>query len=292
MHQNSHRYAKIFILVTLFCCGLSRDLAANGEIKRPQAWSDIEHVVIITLENGNPNNALNQPFLNYISKQGAYLSDFHAVTHPSQPNYIAMTAGSTFGVFHDFNVNLSKRHIGDLLEESNKTWKVYAENYPGNCYLGSSAGLYARKHVPFLSFKNVQSNHQRCQNITNAEQFAADLAADKLPDYSFYVPNLNNDGHNTNLAYADNWLKTAFGPIFSNTEIMKNTLFIITFDEDDFFHGNRIYTAFLGAAVRPGAYSSQEYDLYSLLKTIEEIFELGDLGRKDESADTILDIWR
>src|SRR6185503_13744968 len=103
-------------------------------------------------------DAVKMPYLAALAKRGALLSNDHAEVHPSQPNYIAMIAGSSHGVDDDRRVTLDERHIGDLLEEHGLTWKVYAEDYPGHCFLGSSRGLYARKHVPFPSFKNVQTD--------------------------------------------------------------------------------------------------------------------------------------
>lgn len=259
---------------------------------RPEAFDQIKHVVIIILENGSPVEARKQPYLRSLMKKGAFLADYHGVTHPSQPNYIAMTAGSFFNIFWDENTNLDKSHIGDLLENAGKTWKVYAEGYPGNCFLGATHGLYARKHVPFLSYKNVQSNRARCANIVNSSQFFSDIVDDALPHYALYIPDLDNDGHNTGLAYADKWLKRTFEPIFNDPKTMSETLFILTFDEDDGFHFNQIYTVFLGAGIRAGSTSKEKYDHYDMLRTMEEIFSLGSLGRNDEKAKIIKDIWQ
>ena len=72
---------------------------------------------------------------------------------------------------------------------------------------------------------------------------------------------------------------------------MSDTLFIVTFDEDDGRSKNNVYTIFLGAGVRKGATSAVNYNHYSLLKTIEAIFELGTLGMNDLSTTVISDIW-
>lgn len=272
--------------------GMGSDhLAPSSEI-RPNGWEAVEHVVVIIFENGNPNEAYAQPYFNQLASQGAFLAKYHAVMHPSQPNYIAMIGGSNFDVFYDDNVTIDESHLGDLLESNGKSWKVYAEDFPGNCYLGETSGLYARKHVPFISFSNVQSNPERCNNIVSSSEFETDLALNQLPTYSLYIPNLDNDGHNTGLAFADNWLSTTLAPVLENQDVLKNTLFIITFDEDDYLHFNRIYTVYLGAGVNPGYVSEQKYNHYSTLRTVEQIFQLGDLGRNDQSADLILDVWQ
>src|SRR5471030_910061 len=90
--------------------------------------------MVIVLENTDYDEALKQSFLSSLLKQGAGFTHYLAVTHPSQPNYIAMIAGDTIGVSEDSNVDLKGKNLADLLEAKGLSWKVYAEDYPGNCY--------------------------------------------------------------------------------------------------------------------------------------------------------------
>ncbi len=249
----------------------------------------IDHVIIVEFENTDYGKALAQPSFGKIAKAGANLTNFYAETHPSQPNYIAMIAGDMYGVKDDNNVNLGGRHIGDLLEEAGKTWKVYADGYPGNCFLGATHGKYARKHVPFLSFKNVQSNPDRCAKVVEGEQFAADLAAGDLPNYALYIPDLDGDGHDTGVAYADNWVKTTFLP--SLKELPPNTLVVFTFDESSPLGGNHIYTTFYGDVVTPGSVYTPKTNHYGFLHTVEALLGVGGLGKNDGSSDLITGIW-
>src|ERR1700676_4302528 len=122
-------------------------------------------IMMVVLENTNYDAALHQPFLAALAKRGALLANFTAEAHPSQPNYIALISGATHGVTSDANVSLEGRQIGDLLEAKGLQWKAYAEGYPGNCFLGTEHGTYVRKHLPFLSFKSVQNDQQRCARI-------------------------------------------------------------------------------------------------------------------------------
>ena len=169
-------------------------------------------ILIVILENEDESNAIEQPFLKDLARRGAYFTAWAAITHPSQPNYIAMTAGDTHGVKDDGNVDLDVRHVGDLLEARGLKWKVYAEGYPGGCRLDSRIGPYVRKHVPFISFKNVQGDPDRCARIVNASRLFDDIAAGTLAEYSLYVPDRNNDGHDTDVGFADRWLGITFGP--------------------------------------------------------------------------------
>ena len=121
-----------------------------------------------------------------------------------------MISGNTFGIRTDFDHNLSKRHIGDVLESHGYSWKTYQEDYPDNemCFTDSVINRYARKHNPFMSFTYVSQNVDKCQShIVNANQLWTDLQNNELPNYVFYTPNLDNDGHDTFISYTSNWLR-------------------------------------------------------------------------------------
>ncbi len=279
------------ILVFLALLHLSNtSRASETSVAKPQFKS----VIYIVLENTNYKNALKQPFLSKLTKLGALFTQCRAEAHPSQPNYIAMIAGDTLGVRGDGEANLEGNQLGDLLNKKGLTWKAYAEDYPGNCFLGMTSGKYARKHVPFLSFKSVQNSASECAKVVNANEFAKDLSNQKLPNLSYYVPNLNHDGHDTNITVADQWLSQTFGDKIADPNFMKDTLIVITFDESELFFSssNQIYTVFVGANVTPGATVTSPTSHYSILKTIEDNFALGDLGRNDAKTPSVLGIWR
>src|SRR5206468_1633147 len=155
----------------------------------------VRHVFVVVLENEDESHSLRQPFLAQVASRGALLRNYHGVTHPSQPNYIALVSGSTHSVRSDRAVTIDGFQVGDLLEAHHLDWKVYAEDYPGDCYLGSSRGRYVRKHVPFLSFADVQRNPVRCAaHVVEASQLDRDVAARSLPQFSLYVPTLIDAG--------------------------------------------------------------------------------------------------
>ena len=251
-----------------------------------------DRVVVVFLENQGYAAAVAQPFFKDLITRGALLSNFYAETHPSQPNYIAFAAGTTRDVVGDANVDLSHRHLGDLLEDKGLTWKNYAEAFPSPCFKGRVSRTYARKHVPFISFTNVNTNPERCKNIVSASTFIPDVVGGQLPHFSFYTPDMNNDGHDTGIAYAAKAMEKTFGPLLADQNLLKSTLFVFTFDEDDGSNSNRIFTAFIGAGVRPGSVSNQRYSHYDLLRTIEDEFDLGTLTQNDLSASAIDGIWQ
>ena len=248
----------------------------------------VQHVITVVLENTDYEQALAQPFLAQLARNGGLLTNYSAVTHPSQPNYFALTAGSTFGTSND-RVTVDARHIGDLVEAKGGTWKAYAEQYRGQCDTEAQSGNYVRRHEPFISFKNVQSNPSRCQRIVNAAQLQTDIAQGTLPSYALYVPDLKNDGHDTGVGRADRWLASTFGPLLQDPRFRQNTLLVVTFDEGQ--RGNHVYTVVSGDAVAPGSTSNAPYNHFSLLRTTEQVLGLGTLGQADATAPVITGIW-
>ncbi len=150
---------------------------------------------------------------------------------------------------------------------------------------------YARKHNPFISYANVQNNPSRCAQIVNGGEFLKDVAAHNLPNYSFYVPDLNNDGHDTGVAFADRWFAKTFSPLLQDAQLMQDLLIIATFDEG-VGSNNHIYTALVGNMVRPGSVITAPHDQFSFLRLIEDGLGLGSLGRNDRSAAKIEGIWK
>ena len=281
------------VLVVLIALGLSAHAAPRRRPIAPvRGMAEVKRVVMVVLENTDAPLAMAQPVLAQLAARGALLRDYHAITHPSQPNYIAMFAGSQHGVVGSDAVLLDVPHLGDLLERRGLRWKVYAEDYPGDCFLGMEIGRYVRRHQPFISFLNVQKVPARCANIVNALQFDADRASGSLPDFALYIPDLDHDGHDTGVAAADLWLSSRFGPVLTGGWLPAGTLFIVVFDEGSSDGPNIVYTSFYGAGVAPGAVSTARYDHYDLLRTIEGIFRLDNLGQNDVSARVIGDIWR
>ena len=234
------------------------------------------------------------------------------MVHPSQPNYIDMIAGTHFGKLTDDNVEVSGPNVADLLEAKGLTWKSYQENYPGNCNAtyGTNDHLYMRKHNPFMSFASIRDDPNRCANIVDEKQFLDDVANGDLPNYIFYTPNQIHDGHGTppyakteheRILEGSLWLSTFIPKLLSNP-VFKDTLFVITFDENDVTSDaesisqgsdkpgslirkeNLIYTVLLGAGVQVGSVDNTRYDHHSGIALLEREWDLGSLGTGDVNA--------
>ncbi len=261
---------------------------------RPTAVPLIRHVLTIVLENADYFRAVRAPFLRELTERGALLTNFHAVAHPSYPNYLALISGSTQAAHDNLPRYFEVANLSDLLERAHVSWKVYAENLPAPCFPGMASpdGLYVRRHEPFASFREVETRPDRCAHIVNAAEFSTDVAAHRLPRYSLYIPNLRDDGHDTGLAAADAWLKDFLSPLLADPSFLNDTLIIVTFDEGSRVLVNRVYTALVGGAVRPGATDDHPYTHYSLLALVEQVLGLSTLGQHDATAPSICCVWK
>lgn len=264
-------------------------IAADGSTKLGVKFS---RVIYLVFENEDQKNVISNAYFKDLASRGANFTNMTAEIHPSQGNYIAMVAGDPYGINHDGNVDLNVPHLGDLLEAKNKTWKMYAEGFPSGCYTGSRSGKYARKHAPFMSFVNVSKNSKRCANITNEKSFFADWKAGTLPNFSMYIPDLNNDGHDTSVDYSAKWLKKNFDSAFNDSAMMKDTLVVLTYDESSYSGGNKIYNVLLGSSIKPGSVISASHSHSSILRMIEDEFQLGSLNRGDAKATAITNVWK
>ena len=277
--------------------GKSAATAAPIARRAGAAAPSFKRVMIVMFENTDYDVALQQPFFATFAEQGALLTHYLAVTHPSQPNYIALTSGQAIDCEGtddcDSPHDLDRRHIGDLLEAKGKSWKVYAEGYPGGCFLKRKSGRYVRRHVPFLSYVNVQNDPARCARIVDASQLDADIASGSLPDFAMYIPDLDDDGHDTSAKVADAWFARAFGPRLKDPRFARGMLLVATFDENDNESmPNQVYTALWGDSVVPGMQTASSYNHYSLLRTVEVGLGIGTLGVNDMSAEPITGVWK
>ncbi|CAO3565639.1 unnamed protein product [Mortierella alpina] len=261
--------------------------AAAAQVTKGKAF---DHIFIIFLENTNYALAASDADLQAFAPQGVALTNYHALTHPSEPNYVGTIGGDYFGMedddFHAIPSNYTT--IVDLLEKKNLSWKAYQEDMPTACYKGyENEGLYFRKHSPFIIFDSIANNPARCNNIVPATQLQQDIAAGSIPNYSFYTPNMIHDGHNTTVADASKWLSGFLPPLLANTTFNNNTLVVLTFDEtEDYKVPNRVWTVLLGDVVAnlKNTTDSTFYTHYSLLSTVESNWDLGNLGRQDTNV--------
>lgn len=290
------------------------------EAERAAARAKAHHfdrVVIIVLENTDYERAMQDPNLTALATQGASFTNFHALFHPSYPNYLAMVAGTDFGLHRrgsylgDKQVNFPNdsehRTIADRLIAAGLDFKQYAEEMPaGTCpwnimgqHVADRRGNYVRRHVPFLSFREVQEklcDHVIVVDSAKADNFFVQDVKKGLVAYSFYTPNMNHDGHDTTAEVSGAWVKKFLDETFP-AKLREGTLVVVTFDESGGNEDNRIYTVLLGDMVKPANQQNpadvrRRYTHYSVLRTIEDNFGLEPLTANDRDAEPITGIWK
>jgi acid phosphatase len=246
------------------------------------------HTLVVMLENHNYTQVIGRrsaPYLNELARGGALFTDSRAITHPSQPNYLALFSGSTQGVSgDDCPQHFTGSNLASELLAAGYTFTGYAEGLPGagsdTCNVGTS---YARRHVPWTNFSNVPPSLSKPFTAFPAGNFAA------LPTVSFVIPDLCHDMHDCSTGTGNAWVQAHIGP-YANWAMTHHSLLIVDFDENDDAPGNQIPTIFYGQTVRPGRYG-EPITHYSVLRTIENLYHLRPLGHAAH-ATPITNVWR
>jgi hypothetical protein len=241
--------------------------------------------MVVVLENKDAADVLGSgaaPFLDRLAATGATFSDAHAETHPSQPNYLALFSGSTQRVTDDSCLgSLDAPSLGGQLIAAGRSFAGYSEGLPAPGFTGCTQGDYARKHNPWVDFRDVPAT----ANLP-LSQMPSDYT--RLPTVAFVIPNLCSDMHDCDVTTGDRWLQQHMTDYLAWAHTHRSLL-IVTFDEADADPGNHIATTVDGAGVRPGTYP-ERIDHYRLLRTIEDMYHLSPLGRAG-SATPITSIW-
>lgn len=267
------------------------DIASSlNQLPRP------DHIVIVIEENKSYKQIIgNQeaPYINQLANEGALFINSFAITHPSQPNYLALFSGSTYGVQDNrCPVSLSGGNLASLLQAKGLSFAIYSESMPSVGYDGCSSedNYYERKHNPAVNWQDTNISPK--VNIPFAN-FPTDYAS--LPTVSMVVPNQINDMHGDDqnhsdlISHGDAWLKSNL-VAYVQWAKTNNSLLIITWDEDDGSMNNHIPTIFIGPMIKPGQYTSH-IDHYNVLRTIIDIYELSTIGHSAD-REPIIDVWK
>lgn len=254
----------------------------------PVTLPHYDHIVIVVEENHSASEIIGAsrvPYINQLAQQGAVLTNNHGVTHPSEPNYLAMFAGSTFGLASDnCPQSFSAPNLATALSDKNLSFVGYSEDLPSVGYSGcfNNGDLYARKHNPWSNFSNVPATSS--QPFTS---FPTDYT--QLPTVAFVIPNQVHDMHSASIGDADNWLQTNIGG-YAQWATTHSSLLIVTWDEDDSSAANQVVTIFSGASIKTGQ-DATSVNHYDLLRTVEAITGVAFTGNAS-SAKTISTIWQ
>jgi len=237
--------------------------------------------VVIILENHEYSSVIGSsdaPYLNKLASRYVLLTGSYAITHPSLPNYLALTGGSTFGISSDCTTcSVHRSNLVDQLERAGVSWKAYMEDLPHRCFLGATSDGYAKKHDPFLYYDDIREDPSRCRLVVPLHRLDADLAAGALPQFAWITPNLCHDMHDCSVATGDAWLKTWVRKILP--ALGTDGILIVTFDEGttdagccDVAAGGHVSTIIAGLGAAKSTELSAPVDNCSLRQLIGEAF--------------------
>ncbi len=224
------------------------------------------------------------PYVNALARRYGTMTHSFAIAHPSLPNYLALTSGSTQGIESDCtDCKVSARNIVDQLEAARISWKAYLEDVPSPCFLGAAHGGYAKKHNPFAYYADVAGSRRRCSRLVGFGSLRRDLRAGSLPTYVWITPNLCDDGHDCGVAASDRFLARTVPALLR--ELGPHGLLVLTWDEGSSDRGccggaagGQIATVVAGPDVRRGARVATPIDHYGVLGSIERALGLRPLA--------------
>jgi hypothetical protein len=241
------------------------------------------HIAVILMENEEYDSIIGSrstPFINALARRYALDTAMYATRHPSLPNYLALTGGSTFGIDSDCtDCAVGATSLGDQLDHAGISWKAYMEDLPSPCFTGAGAGDYAKKHNPFAYYTRVTRDPERCARIVPLNRLSSDERTRALPRFIWITPNLCHDMHDCDASVGDRFLAALVPPLLR--ALGPNGLLFLTWDEGSsdsgccrLAAGGHIATIVAGPAARTGARMSTPTDDYSLLQTTEDLLGL------------------
>lgn len=260
----------------------SENASRGGAIPRP------DHVVLVVEENKPYPHIIGNsaaPYINQLAAQGALFTQAYGVTHPSQPNYLALFSGSTQRVRNNAcPLHFSGPNLANALISAGFSFVSYAEDLPSPGYQGCWHDAYTRKHNPAVNWMDGSLPGSMIQPMS---EFPNDFA--RLPTVALVIPNLRHDMHNGSITEADRWLQTHIGA-YEAWARTHHSLLIVTWDEDNGRHGNHVATIVVGESVVPGRYH-RPINHYTILRTLEAMYDLPLLGESARER-PITEIWR
>jgi len=246
-----------------------------------------KHVVLMMEENQSyptvVGNTTDWPHLNQLIGAGALATNYYADSHPSIGNYFMLTTGQLVTTDDSSTQVWNVDNIARRMLAAGVSFKVYAEGITQG-YVGGDTGLYVIRHNPFAMLSDVAGNAQVANQVIQPfSQFAADMANNALPEFSYIVPNIDDDAHSGTPQAADTWLQDNVASLLAGNANFKtggDGLLIVDFDEsvdaDTAYGGGHVAPVLWGPNVKADyrQMSTTVYQHESMLLTVMDALGL------------------
>lgn len=232
------------------------------------------------MENLGYGPALATPGFASLARRYASATNYWAVSHPSLPNYLALTSGSTWGITSDCTgCYVTATNLGVQLSAADVSWGAYFEGVLSSCYLDPySAADYAGKHNPFRYYTDIRGSRALCDHLRPFTQLTHALADPQavIPQFVWVTPNLCHDGHDCVPQVAAGWLQGFVASVVRTSAWRHGGVLFVTWDESESGGplGGQVLTLVIAPTIAPGREIGIYYTHYSLLATIEDAFDL------------------
>src|SRR6266705_2677095 len=284
--------AMLLLLVALAGSGVlplgGPDPAARPGPISAETSNNFDQLVVVLFENKNLNEVYGPAtYMTQLANAFAFSTGWTSITNPSQPNYIALIGGSTFGVSGDGNhPNLNHPTIVDIIENSGHTWNAIAEGSGSGCSINPDRG---EDHFPFLSYTTITGNAARCANLHSGGPADVVAALNAGTNFIWFTPNDGHNMHDNSVASGDVWIQSWVPGLLTAMGTKKAAL-ILMFDEA-YKSPPYIYMSFSGPATKLAYNSTASYSHYSLAKLLEDVWGGGSLGQGDVNAPSPLEFF-
>lgn len=242
----------------------------------------------IWLEDAIYSEMIQQTFVKSLVKRNnvSRSSNYVPVSPVMQANAFALIAGDTFGISDNALTRVFAPSLVNLLEAKKIPWRVYAEDFPGQCFTGVANGAYQRARVPFLSLAQVQSDRFLCNKVVNASKYEDDFNTGFMPAFTVVIPAKRGDPK-----AEDRILEKYLKPWTSDFELMKDTLILVTNVSLKNPNKEKGFFLVMGKKVKNGLISNKQVQHYQVLKTIQKLFSLNSLNAQDELSEPLQEFW-
>jgi hypothetical protein len=257
----------------------------QAQARQPNARPrhNIQHVVWILMENKDYSSVVgpgSAPYINRLAHRYGLATDYSAISHPSLPNYIALTSGSDQGIGDDSGPSSHRLNVPSIFSQlPGGASRSLEQSMPSNCAKGDS-GEYAVRHNPETYYTNLG---QECSRYDVPFGARPDLSA----RFTFVTPNLINDMHDGSIGDGDRFLQAYVPALMATPQYRSgNTVIFIAWDENDGASGNRVPCIVISPFTH-GVRDGTRYTHYSLLRTTEGLLGLPLLGNARSASSMI-----